>query len=266
VMVEKLKSPKEPVTIALVGKYVELPDAYISVREALCHAALFHDLDVKLLWVHAEDLEKENGEQLLRSAQGIVVPGGFGQRGIEGKIRAARYARENDIPYLGLCLGMQLMVVEFARHVLGSNEPNSSEFNPNTRYPVIDLLPEQCNVTDKGGTMRLGSYPCHLVAGSQAAQAYKETVVYERHRHRFEFNNQFRDMLDKAGLKASGLSPDNRLVEICELADHRWMLGVQFHPEFASRPNRPHPLFTAFIAAAKGVLREGAQLPLESAA
>jgi len=266
VMVEKLKSPKEPVTIALVGKYVELPDAYISVREALCHAALFHNLDVKLLWIHAEDLEEEHGEQLLRSAQGIVVPGGFGQRGIEGKVRAARYARENDIPYLGLCLGMQLMVVEFARHVFGSNEPNSAEFNPHTPYPVIDLLPEQCGVTEKGGTMRLGSYPCHLVAGSRAAQAYEEAVVYERHRHRFEFNNRFRDILDKAGLKASGLSPDGCLVEISELADHRWMLGVQFHPEFGSRPNRPHPLFTAFIGAAKGVLREGAQLPLESAA
>jgi len=157
-------------------------------------------------------------------------------------------------------------VVEYARYVLGSNEPNSSEFNPSTSYPVIDLMPDQCNITDKGGTMRLGSYPCHLVTGTKAAEAYKENLVYERHRHRYEFNNRFRDMLDKAGLKASGLSPDGCLVEISELANHRWMLGVQFHPEFASRPNRSHPLFTAFIGAAKGVLREGAQLPLESAA
>lgn len=204
-MVEGLKTPKDPVNIALVGKYVELPDAYLSVREALCHAALQQNLDVNLIWVHSEDLEKDGSLQLLRSAQGIVVPGGFGSRGIEGKIRAARYARENNIPYFGLCLGMHIMVIEFARHVLGSDEPNSAEFKPDSRYPVINLLPEQCAVTEKGGTMRLGVYPCHLVPGTRAAEAYREDVVYERHRHRYEFNNDFREMFAKAGLKASGL-------------------------------------------------------------
>lgn len=261
-MVEYLKTPCEPVNIALVGKYVELKDSYFSVREALHHAALYHNRGINLLWVHSEDLEKDGGEALLNSAQGIVVPGGFGIRGIEGVVKAAGYARKNKIPYLGLCLGMQAMVIELARYALGSAEPNSIEFDASTRYPVIDLLPEQRDVADKGGTMRLGNYPCELVNGSLATKAYKERLVYERHRHRFEFNNQFRDILEGAGMVCSGLSPDHRLVEVCELADHPWMVGCQFHPEFNSRPSRPHPLFRDFIDVAKDVLREGAQPPL----
>ena len=261
-LVTRIKSPREAVNIALVGKYVELTDAYYSVREALYHAALYHNRDVNLLWVHSEDLEKDSSDALLRTAQGIIVPGGFGIRGIEGMVKAAEYARENKIPYLGLCLGMQVMVIEFARHVLGSAEPNSTEFDPSTRYPVIDLMPEQKKIKGMGATMRLGSYPCHLLPGSRAARAYGQKVVYERHRHRFEFNNAFRDRLQEAGMIYSGLSPDNNLVEICELADHPWMVSCQFHPEFGSRPARPHPLFRDFIGAAKDVLREGAQPPL----
>ncbi len=261
-LVERMKAPKEKVPIAIVGKYVELPDSYISVREALRHAALYHDRDVELVWIHSEDLENGDAELLLRSVQGIVVPGGFGVRGIEGMVVAARYAREREIPYLGLCLGMQVMVIEFAREVLNSSEPNSTEFALDTIYPVIDLLPGQRGVIEKGGTMRLGAYPCHLVEGTRAARAYGERVVWERHRHRFEFNNRFREPLERVGLIPSGLSPDGRLVEISELRDHPWMVGVQFHPEFRSRPNRPHPLFRDFIGVAKGILREGAQPPL----
>ncbi len=263
-LVEHLKTPREPIDIALVGKYVEFQDSYFSVREALHHAALSHDRDVNLLWVPSEALERGEGDVLLRSAQGIIVPGGFGVRGIEGMIKAATYARENKIPYLGLCLGMQVMVIEFARYVLGSTEPNSTEFDASTRYPVIDLLPEQKAIQDKGGTMRLGDYPCQLVPGSHAADAYGQDMLYERHRHRFEFNNQFRDILEKAGMVYSGLSPDGKLVEVCELADHPWMVSCQFHPEFGSRPGRPHPLFRDFIGIAKDILREGAQpsLPL----
>ena len=261
-MVAGLKAPLEPVNIALVGKYVELSDAYYSVREALRHAALYHNRSLNLNWVHSEDLEKDGCDSLLRSAQGIVVPGGFGIRGIEGMIRAATYARDNNIPYLGLCLGMQVMVIEFARYVVNSNEPNSTEFNASTPYPVIDLLPEQKTIANKGGTMRLGNYPCQLLPGSRAAEAYGESLIYERHRHRFEFNNEYRDLLQKAGLVCSGLSPDGKLVEVCELANHRWMVGSQFHPEFRSRPNRPHPLFRDFIGEAQKVLREGAQPPL----
>ena len=265
-MVKCLKEPCEPVNIALVGKYVELEDAYYSVREALCHAGLYHNRDVNLEWVHSEELEKDGGEALLRQAQGIIVPGGFGIRGIEGMVRAATYARENKIPYLGLCLGMQVMVIEFARHVLNSDKANSTEFDASTPYPVIGLLPEQRAIKDKGGTMRLGVYPCHLVSGSRAAMAYGQSLVYERHRHRYEFNNEYRAILEEAGMVYSGLSPDGRLVEICELADHPWMVSCQFHPEFGSRPNRPHPLFCGFVAAAKDVMREGAQpsLPLKS--
>ena len=261
-LVERMNEPKEAVSIAIVGKYVKLQDSYLSVREALRHAALFHDRDVNIIWVDSEELEKDGGEALLRSAQGIVVPGGFGIRGIEGMVRAARYAREHELPYLGLCLGMHIMVIEYARHILQSGEPNSTEFAVDTRYPVIDLLPEQRQVEKKGGTMRLGSYPCHLLAGTQAAAAYQVPVVYERHRHRFEFNNDFRRDLERAGLIPSGLSPDNRLVEIEELRGHPWMIGTQFHAEFTSRPNRSHPLFRDFIGVAKGVLREGDQRPL----
>jgi len=263
-LVERLKTPHEPVNIALVGKYVELQDAYFSVREALCHAALYHDRDINLFWVHSEDLEKDGSDALLRSAQGIIVPGGFGIRGIEGMVTAADYARKNEIPYLGLCLGMQVMVIAFARSVLGSNEPNSTELNASTPYPVIDLLPEQKTIENKGGTMRLGNYPCQVVKGTHAAAAYGQELIYERHRHRYEFNNKFRTQLAEAGLVYSGLSPDGRLVEICELANHPWMVSCQFHPEFGSRPSHPHPLFRDFVGVAKEILREGAQpsLPL----
>jgi CTP synthase len=263
-MVEQIKKPKEPLPIALVGKYVELHDAYLSVREALSHAANLQDREVKTIWVHSEDLERDedNWDKLLTSAQGIVVPGGFGERGIEGMAKAAQYAREYQVPFLGLCLGMQVMVIEYARQALGATA-NSTEFSPDTPYPVIDLMDEQRGVKKKGGTMRLGVYPCCLVAGTRAAQAYQQKVVYERHRHRFEFNNHFRESLAEAGLIASGVSPDDKLVEIVELRDHPWMLGTQFHAEFRSRPNRPHPLFCQFINIAKQTLREGAQLPLE---
>jgi len=263
-LVHRLQTPRETVNIALVGKYVELHDSYFSVREALQHAALQYNREVNLLWIPSESLEKGEADAMLRSAQGIVMPGGFGIRGIEGMIRAATYARENNVPYLGLCLGMQVMVIEFARHVLHSSDPNSTEFNPDTQYPVIDYLPDQRDMQNKGGTMRLGNYPCELKPGSRAALAYDGTgtLIQERHRHRYEFNNEFRDMLAKAGMIYSGLSPDGKLVEVCELAQHPWMVGCQFHPEFGSRPNRPHPLFLGFINVAINTLREGAQTPL----
>jgi CTP synthase len=264
-LVHNLQTPREPINIALVGKYVELHDAYFSVREALYHAALQYNREVNLLWIPSETLEKGDSEELLRSAQGIIMPGGFGIRGIEGMIKAVTYAREHNVPYLGLCLGMQVMVIEFARFVLQSADPNSTEFNPNTRYPVIDFLPEQKTMANKGGTMRLGNYPCKMVPGTKAFQAYGNlNHIDERHRHRYEFNNDYRDILEKAGLVYSGLSPDDKLVEVCELKNHPWMLGCQFHPEFGSRPNRPHPLFLGFVNAAKETMREGTQrsLPL----
>ncbi len=263
-LVNLIKTPREPVNIALVGEYVELKDAYFSVREALYHAALYHSRDIEISWVPEEALEADGGDSVLSSAQGIVATGGLGVKNIEGMIKAATYARENNIPYLGLCLGMHAMVIEFARHVLGSAEANSTEFDASTRYPVIDLLPDQKDKKTKGGTMRLGNYPCQLAPGSHAAQAYGQSLVYERHRHRYEFNNQFRAQLEKAGMVCSGLSPDERLVEVCELANHPWMVSCQFHPEFGSRPGRPHPLFRDFIGVTKDVLREGAQpsLPL----
>ncbi|MDY7039623.1 MAG: CTP synthase [Chloroflexota bacterium] len=250
-MCADLKRPKEKLRIALVGKYVELQDAYLSVREALGHSALYLDREVEIEWVRAEELERKRGLERLASVSGIVVPGGFGYRGIEGKLIAARYAREHKIPYLGLCLGMQVMVIGLARDVLDSDEPNSTEFDIATRYPVIDLMPDQRDISDMGGTMRLGVYPCQLVAGTRVADAYGQELVYERHRHRFEFNNVYRELLTGAGLVLSGLSPDGRLVEIVEFADHPWMVGSQFHPEFKSRPNRPHPLFLGFLKAAK---------------
>jgi CTP synthase len=250
-LVEEIKRPKKKINIGVVGKYVELQDAYLSVREALHHAGVLSGCDVQINWINAEDLEKGRSLDILGQVDGIVVPGGFGYRGIEGKIVAARYARENKVPYLGLCLGMQVMVIELARHVLGSDEPNSTEFNIATKHPVIDLMSEQRDIYDMGGTMRLGVYPCQLVPGTKAADAYGQKLIGERHRHRFEFNNAYRDLLTEAGLVLSGLSPDGRLVEIGELADHPWMVGSQFHPEFKSRPNRPHPLFSAFLAAAK---------------
>lgn len=257
-MVAKLKDPKEPVTIGLVGKYVGLQDAYYSVREALCHAALAHNREVKIEWLDSEELgTAANGK--LRQVQGIIVPGGFGRRGIEGMIEAAKFAREKEIPYLGLCLGMQVMVIEFGRHAFHSEDVNSTEFDSDTAYPVIDLLPEQRGIDQKGSTMRLGTYPCHLVPETKTAHAYGCNVAYERHRHRFEFNNAFRQSLEKAGLIPSGLSPDGKLVEIAELRDHPWMVACQFHPEFKSRPDRPHPLFMGFVGAAKETLIEGVQ-------
>jgi len=266
-MVTRLKQPHKPVNICLVGKYVELEDSYYSVREALKHASLFHDRELKLTWVPAEQLEKmDDIDSCLRNAQGIVVPGGFGNRGIEGMIKTANYARTHKIPYLGLCLGMQVMVIEFARFVFNSISVNSTEFDPDPTYPVIDLMPEQKNIATKGHTMRLGNYPCKLIPGTLAYQAYQQDVVMiqERHRHRFEYNNDFRQALQEKGLVLSGLSPDEHLVEICEVKDNPWMLGCQFHPEFGSRPNRPHPLFRDFIGAARDILREGSQpsLPL----
>jgi len=249
-LVAEIDRPKPELRIGVVGKYIALLDAYISVREALFHAALMHERNLQIEWISSEELEKGRGLDGLGSVAGIVVPGGFGYRGIEGKIIAARYAREHRTPYLGLCLGMQVMVIELARHALGSDEPNSTEFDISTRYPVIDLMPEQKGITDAGGTMRLGIYPCQMVSGTRAAAAYGQPLAYERHRHRFELNNQYRDLLARAGMIFSGLSPDGRLVEITELCDHPWMVGCQFHPEFKSRPGKSHPLFSGFVKAA----------------
>ncbi len=264
-LVHRLVEPdphQPPVRIAIVGKYVELQDAYMSVREALIHAALYHGRKLEIDWVHSEDLEKGRGFDQLRQADGIVVPGGFGYRGIEGKIAAARFARETEIPYLGLCLGMQVMCIELAREALGTEDANSTEFNPHTRHPIISLMPDQHAITDMGGTMRLGAYPARLVPNTKTAQAYGQEEISERHRHRFEFNNAYRETLAEAGMCFSALSPDGRLVEIAELKDHPWMVGSQFHPEFKTRLDKPHPLFRDFIAAAIRTLHEGDPLPL----
>jgi len=250
-LVDRLLHPSGRLTVAIAGKYVELPDAYLSVKESLIHAGIHHDVGVDIEWVHSQILEEPDGEAILQRVHGIIVPGGFGERGIEGKIRAARYAREQEVPYLGLCLGMQVMVVEAARLAFGDDTANSTEFAPDTPYPVISLLEEQRGVREMGGTMRLGSYPCHLVPGTRAHQAYGVEEVRERHRHRYEFNKAFEEPLAGVGLIASGLSPDGSLVEICEMQSHPFMVGTQFHPEFRSRPDRPHPLFRDFIAAAK---------------
>jgi len=240
-------NPKYHLKIALVGKYVELHDAYMSVKEALKHACLNQNAKVEILWVHSAKLEENIGWDLVHKADGILVPGGFGDRGIEGKIQAINYARKNKIPFLGLCLGMQLMVVEFSRNVLNFSQANSTEFFKDTPYPVIDFLPGQRKIIDKGGTMRLGLYPCKLRKNTIAFKAYSRELIEERHRHRYEVNNTYRDELEKAGMIFSGQSPDGILAEIAELIDHPFMLGSQFHPEFLSRPNRPHPLFNAFI-------------------
>ncbi len=252
--VNHLHQDKPAVRIALVGKYVELQDAYISVREALIHAALHQGYDVKIDWVHSEDLERSDELRAattarLAQAHGIVIPGGFGHRGIEGKIVAARYAREHRVPYLGLCLGMQVMSIEFARYVL-EDDANSTEFDRKTNHPIISLMPDQHDLTDLGGTMRLGSWPCVLQPQTKARAAYGVDEIAERHRHRFEFNNAYREQLGEAGMVFSGLSPDNRLVEVVELQEHPWMLGTQFHPEFKTRLHQPHPLFLGFIQAA----------------
>ena len=265
-MVDAIKQPKETLSIAVVGKYVELPDSYISVKEALLHAGLFHSRDVEVHWVRSEDVEEQGPERFFHSVSGIVVPGGFGYRGVEGMIETVRYARNNDVPYLGLCLGMQVMVVEIARDLLGKKHAHSTEFDPDTPDPVIDLMPDQKDITEMGGTMRLGVYPCDIAKPSLAADSYNETRIEERHRHRFEFNNAYREDLMTVGLWPTGISPNGRLIEIMEMQNQRFMVGVQFHPEFLSRPNRPHPLFREFIAAAKDTLREGGQhiLPLET--
>ncbi|WP_129673760.1 CTP synthase [Candidatus Chloroploca sp. Khr17] len=263
-LVRLIRQPKRVLPIALVGKYIELKDAYISVVEALRHAGLHQEFDIDMHWVHAEQVERDGPERLLAKVYGIVVPGGFGDRGIEGKILAADYARRNQLPYLGLCLGMQCATISFARYVLGSTEVNSTEFMPDTPHPVIDLMHDQREVTNKGGTMRLGIYPCVLTPDTRAYAAYGVDQINERHRHRFEFNNAYRTLLEEAGFVISGLSPDGRLVEIIELRDHPWYVASQFHPEFLSRPNRPHPLFREFIAAVARTQRasEPEQLPL----
>jgi CTP synthase len=249
-MIEKIFRERQKLRIALVGKYVELHDAYMSVREALNHAAVNQNLDLDIDWIHSSELEKGKSFNLLSEADGIIVPGGFGSRGVEGKIAAARFARVHKKPFLGLCLGMQLMVVEFGRFIFNDESVNSFEFDCTTPHPVIDLMPDQQHITDMGGTMRLGLYPCHLQPDTLAQDAYQAESVEERHRHRFEFNNRYREIFEKNGMVFSGLSPDGKLVEIAEIKDHPFMLATQFHPEFLSRPNRPHPLFDKFIQAA----------------
>jgi CTP synthase len=253
-LVERIKAPKPELEIALVGKYIELPDAYLSVSEALKHAGWANGVDVRIRWVDSETLSKETLHAALDGAAGVLVPGGFGHRGIEGKVLAAHYARDHAVPYLGLCLGLQCAVIEFARQVIGTGDVNSTEFDMFTANPVIDFMPDQRELEDKGGTMRLGLYPAKLAPGSKAAAAYGQEVIYERHRHRFEVNNQYRATLEEAGMILSGQSPDGRLVEIVELRDHPWFVASQFHPEFKSRPERPHPLFDGFVRAA---LQEG---------
>ncbi|MBB6215597.1 CTP synthase [Anaerosolibacter carboniphilus] len=248
-VVEKERNLKSEVKIALVGKYVELHDAYLSVAEALKHAGIANGAKVEIDWVHSQDVTPENVADYLKDAYGVLVPGGFGDRGIEGKIAAIRYARENKVPFLGICLGMQLAVVEFARNVAGLTDAHSSELNPQTPYPVIDLMPDQKDIEDMGGTMRLGIYPCKIYDDTKAEAAYGEDLIYERHRHRYEFNNQFRDILTAKGLVISGISPDERLVEIVELPEHPWFMAGQFHPEFKSRPTRSHPMFREFVKA-----------------
>jgi len=249
-MIADIRHPKPTIRIGIVGKYVELHDAYMSVRESLYHAGIAHNRQVEVEWIHSGDLEKGKGWEQFESLDGVVVPGGFGERGIEGKIMTARWARENNVPYLGLCLGMQVMCIELARFMLGNDEPNSTEFDSQTEHPIISLMADQHELADMGGTMRLGTYPCQLVPDTKAATIYDKPLVHERHRHRWEFNNSYRDLLEKGGLVFSGLSPDGRLVEISELRNHPFMIGSQFHPEFKSRPNRPHPLFAGMLEAA----------------
>ncbi|MCR2807780.1 CTP synthase [Paenibacillus soyae] len=249
-LVQRVKSLHKTTEIAIVGKYVALHDAYLSIVESLGHAGIALDSEIKLRWVDAELLTDANVAGELQGVHGILVPGGFGDRGIEGKICAIRYARENNVPFFGICLGMQVAVIEFARNVVGLAGANSSEINSSTPYPVIDLLPDQKDIEDLGGTMRLGLYPCKIVPETVAAREYGDELVYERHRHRYEFNNEYREAIESAGLRISGTSPDGRLVEMVELANHPWFLAVQFHPEFTSRPNRPQPLFQGFVHAA----------------
>ena len=249
-MVERVRAPKKKVTVGLVGKYTELHDAYLSVAEALRHAGCALGAEVDIRWIDSEKVTDEAAEDLLSPCAGILVPGGFGARGIEGMITAARYARENGVPYLGLCLGMQIAVIEFARHVCGFADANSGEFDPDSAHKVIDFLPDQSDETAKGGTLRLGAYPCRIAPGTKMEECYKTGLISERHRHRYEFNNEFRDALQSSGLVISGTSPDESLVETVEVGDHPFFVGVQYHPEFKSRPNKPHPLFLGFVGAA----------------
>ncbi len=250
-MVDALRSPSGQVTIALVGKYIQLHDAYISVAEALKHGGISNRITVNIRWVDSETVTSDNADQLLHDADGILIPGGFGGRGIEGKIHAITYAREHKVPFLGICLGMQLSIVEYARNVIGYHDAHSVELNPHTTHPVIALMPDQSGVEDIGGTLRLGSYPCILDKESKAYRLYGEETIYERHRHRYEVNNDYRAALVENGMKLSGLSPDGRIVEMCEIPDHPFFIATQAHPELKSRPNRPHPLFKGFITAAK---------------
>jgi len=261
-MVERMNNLSEMVSIALVGKYVEYPDSYISVKEALRHAGLVHGRGIDIQWIHSEDVERQGPDALLASACGIVVPGGFGPRGVEGMVETVRYAREHQVPYLGLCLGLQVMVIEWARNKMNLANANSSELDPDTPHPVIHIMPDQQSVTSMGGTMRLGSYPCQPLDNTLTKAAYGNGVVSERHRHRFEINNAYREALENSGFIIGGVSPDGNLVETGEVGDHPFMMGVQYHPEFQSRPNRPHPLFSAFIGAARKTIREGSQQPL----
>jgi CTP synthase len=245
----RYKNPKKEVKIALIGKYVELRDAYKSIAEALIHAGAANECRVKVEWIHSEKIDKDNIERKLKGCQGILIAPGFGHRGIEGKIIAAKYARELKIPYFGICLGMQIAVIEFARNVLHMACADSTEMNQTTEYPVIDLMDEQKNIVDKGGTMRLGSYACNLKRDSLAYAAYGKTKISERHRHRYEFNDKYLAKFEKAGMKATGINPDTSLVEVIEIPDHPWYLGVQFHPEYRSTVLQPHPLFVAFVKA-----------------
>ena len=249
-MVERLLTPEKDVRIAIVGKYVELPDAYLSIVEALTHGGIAHHAKVRVEWVAAESVTPENAAEKLAGCGGVLVPGGFGERGLEGKIAAVQYAREHGVPFLGICLGMQMAVVEYARHVLGLTGAHTSEVDPNTPYPVIDLMPDQQHIDEKGGTMRLGKYPCRLSRDSVAFAAYGEENIFERHRHRYEFNNAYRDLFVEGGMRIGGVNPERDLVEIVELPNHPWFVGVQYHPELRSRPNRPHPLFREFVGAA----------------
>jgi CTP synthase len=250
-LVHKLRNPGPSVKVALVGKYVQLNDAYLSVVEALRHACISHDASLDLHWINAENIESEGAEKLLQGMDAIVVPGGFGNRGVNGKIAAIRWAREQRVPFLGLCLGMQCAVIEWARNIAGLEDASSAELNPNSKHPVIHLLPEQQDVVDLGGTMRLGVYPCRLQANTTGQSLYNEEVVYERHRHRYEFNNSYRTLLMESGYVISGTSPDGRLVELIELKNHPFFVACQYHPEFLSRPGKPHPLFGGLIQAAQ---------------
>jgi len=261
-MVDRMKDITETLPIALVGKYVEYPDSYLSVKEALRHAGLARGREIEVQWIHSEDIERMGPDALLSTACGIVVPGGFGPRGVEGMVETVRYAREHKVPYLGLCLGLQVMVVEWARNVLGLPGANSAELDPDAEHPVVHIMEDQRSVTAKGGTMRLGSYPCLPQENTHTMAAYQSPMVTERHRHRFELNNAYREAFSNSGFVVGGVSPDGNLVETGEVKDHPFMVGVQFHPEFQSRPNRPHPLFSEFVGAAKKTLREGAQRPL----